>query len=92
MSLFDILLTFLLQLHLLILVFCLQDINWQHVWLEWGESFADCIELADQKKPDSWLRLSNTLRQYDQDKVQDCKEDIDTLLVFVRPVTKQHFS
>lgn len=46
----------------------------------------------DQKKPDSWLKLSNTLRQYDEDKIEDCKEDIDTLLVFVRYITGQCYN
>ena len=30
-----------------------------------------------------WARLSDLLRKYDQDRIQDAKEDIDTLLVFV---------
>lgn len=28
--------------------------------------------------------MFRTVREYDTDKVSDCKEDIDTLLVFVR--------
>lgn len=30
-----------------------------------------------------WTRLSKILHTYDETKVKDCKEDIDTLLVFV---------
>ena len=33
-----------------------------------------------------WARISDLLRQNDQMSIQDVKEDIDTLLVFVRPV------
>lgn len=29
--------------------------------------------------------MVNSVREYDEEKVKDCKEDIDTLLVFVRP-------
>ena len=28
--------------------------------------------------------MSKTVREYDEEKVQGCKEDMDTLLVFVR--------
>ena len=31
-----------------------------------------------------WARLSDLFRRYDQARVQDVKEDMDTLLVFVR--------
>ena len=30
-----------------------------------------------------WARLSDLYQKYDQERVQDVKEDIDTLLVFV---------
>ena len=33
---------------------------------------------------DGWAKISKLLRQYDERKIQNCKEDIDTLLVFVR--------
>lgn len=31
-----------------------------------------------------WSAISQTVRDADEAKVRDCKEDIDTLLVFVR--------
>lgn len=38
--------------------------------------------------PTGWAAMAKTLREVDEDKVKDCKEDIDTLLVFVsRTVT-----
>ncbi|KAJ3523538.1 hypothetical protein NM688_g8712 [Phlebia brevispora] len=39
---------------------------------------------ADQYTPqaDPWVTIENTLRGRDEDKVHDCKEDMDTLLVF----------
>jgi hypothetical protein len=30
-----------------------------------------------------WTAMAKTVRGVDEDKVKDCKEDIDTLLVFV---------
>ena len=30
-----------------------------------------------------WAAMAKTIREVDEDKVRDCKEDIDTLLVFV---------
>jgi hypothetical protein len=35
-------------------------------------------------QPTGWAAMADKMREYDQDKVQDVKEDIDTLLVFVR--------
>lgn len=31
-----------------------------------------------------WSAMTKTVRDIDEDKIRDCKEDIDTLLVFVR--------
>lgn len=31
-----------------------------------------------------WGAMAKTVRDIDEDKIRDCKEDIDTLLVFVR--------
>ena len=31
-----------------------------------------------------WGAMARTVRDIDEDKIRDCKEDIDTLLVFVR--------
>ena len=35
--------------------------------------------------PTGWAAMAKTIRELDEDKVKDYKEDIDTLLVFVRP-------
>ena len=34
--------------------------------------------------PTGWAALDTVIRGFDEEKVRDCKEDIDTLLVFVR--------
>jgi hypothetical protein len=34
-------------------------------------------------QPTGWAAMAETVRAYDEDKVKDTKEDIDTLLVFV---------
>ncbi len=31
-----------------------------------------------------WTEMTRTVKEVDEGKVKDCKEDIDTLLVFVR--------
>ncbi|KAI0688607.1 hypothetical protein BC835DRAFT_302945 [Cytidiella melzeri] len=33
-------------------------------------------------QPTGWSAMAKLIREYDEDKVRDCKEDIDTLLVF----------
>lgn len=35
-------------------------------------------------QPTGWAALDKVIREFDEEKVRDCKEDIDTLLVFVR--------
>ena len=30
-----------------------------------------------------WAAMAKTMRDFDEEKIRDCKEDIDTLLVFV---------
>ena len=35
-------------------------------------------------RPTGWAALDTVIRGFDEEKVRDCKEDIDTLLVFVR--------
>lgn len=32
---------------------------------------------------EGWMMLSRTMTEYDETKIKDCKEDMDTLLVFV---------
>ena len=34
-------------------------------------------------QPTGWWAMSKDVREFDVEKVQSCKEDIDTLLVFV---------
>lgn len=40
------------------------------------------VELVGQ--PSGWAAMADKVRDYDEDKVKDAKEDIDTLMVFVR--------
>ncbi len=35
-------------------------------------------------QPTGWTAMAQAMRDYDEDKVKDTKEDIDTLLTFVR--------
>ncbi len=35
-------------------------------------------------QPTGWAAMAQTMREYDEDKVRFTKEDIDTLLTFVR--------
>lgn len=35
-------------------------------------------------QPTGWAAMAAKVREYDEEKVKDTKEDIDTLLVFVR--------
>lgn len=34
--------------------------------------------------PTGWTAMANAVRNFDEEKVKECKEDVDTLLVFVR--------
>ena len=34
-------------------------------------------------QPKGWAAMAVVTREFDEEKIQDCKEDIDTLLVFV---------
>lgn len=34
-------------------------------------------------KTSGWAAMARAVREFDEEKVRDCKEDIDTLLVFV---------
>ncbi|CAL1716753.1 unnamed protein product, partial [Somion occarium] len=36
----------------------------------------------DPAEADPWTKVAKILREYDEEKIKDCKEDIDTLLVF----------
>ncbi len=39
--------------------------------------------IANEKNP--WKDIEGTVRKVDEGKVKDCTEDVDALLVFVRP-------
>ena len=34
-------------------------------------------------QPTGWTAMAHAVRNFDEEKVKDCKEDVDTLLVFV---------
>ena len=38
---------------------------------------------AFKGQPEGWAAVEHTFRDYDEQRVKDCKEDIDTLLTFV---------
>ncbi|EKM50859.1 uncharacterized protein PHACADRAFT_75372, partial [Phanerochaete carnosa HHB-10118-sp] len=40
------------------------------------------VRYIEVSPPAGWQTMNKTVHEFDQDKVQDCKEDIDTLLVF----------
>ena len=41
------------------------------------------VRYVEVSPPSGWQTMARTVREADEDKVKDCKEDIDTLLVFV---------
>lgn len=41
---------------------------------------------VDDKYTDEWTRLANALHEHDESYIEDCKDDIDTLLVFVSSI------
>ena len=41
------------------------------------------VEVAPKS---GWQTMAKTVRETDEEKIRDTKEDIDTLLVFVRPL------
>ena len=41
------------------------------------------VRYVEVSPPSGWQTMAKTVREVDEDKVKDCKEDIDTLLVFV---------
>ncbi len=42
-------------------------------------------ELQQMGNTNPWKEIEQTVRRVDEEKVKDCTEDIDALLVFVRP-------
>ena len=41
------------------------------------------VRYVEVSPPSGWQTMAKTVREVDEDKVKACKEDIDTLLVFV---------
>lgn len=39
-------------------------------------------------QPTGWAAMAKEVRDLDEEKVQSCKDDVDTLLVFVRTCTR----
>ena len=49
------------------------------------------MQIPDPPAP-GWPALYKTVREADVNKVEDCREDIDTLLVFVRNLSRYSLS
>lgn len=47
----------------------------------------DRLRYAEVAPPTGWQTMDKTVREIDENKVRDCKEDIDTVLVFVSLTT-----
>ena len=45
----------------------------------------DNTELRQTSDTNPWKEIERTVRTVDEEKVKDCTEDVDALLVFVRP-------
>lgn len=43
-------------------------------------------EIQQTGNTNPWKEIERTVRRVDEEKVKDCTEDIDALLVFVRPI------
>ncbi len=41
---------------------------------------------------DVWVKIDKTVRHVDEEKIKDCTDDIDTLLVFVRMLSDRFLS
>lgn len=53
--------------------------------------FDDFQEESGLSGSHAWAKLDRTVRQLDEEKVKDCKDDMDTLLVFVSPYMHRFF-
>jgi hydroxypyruvate isomerase len=42
------------------------------------------LPLALPNQPTGWVAMAERMRAYDEDKIKDVKEDIDSLFIFVR--------
>lgn len=49
------------------------------------------IQAQPVQRP-SWHAIANTVKGVDEGKIRDCKEDIDTLLVFVCDIKSSRFN
>ena len=50
-----------------------------------NEAQSDAIQKVEVVgQPKGWAAMADVVRAYDEDRVKDSKEDIDTLMVFVR--------
>ena len=48
------------------------------------DMYAD-VQYVRLAQSTGWTAMAATMREYDEEKVKSTKEDVDTLLVFVRP-------
>jgi hypothetical protein len=48
-----------------------------------GEPYQSVRYVTQPSRPGGWSEMVKIVREFDEEKVKDCKEDIDTLLVFV---------
>lgn len=52
-----------------------------------GEYASGSQTIVLSGQPTGWTAMAQAVRNFDEEKVKDCKEDVDTLLVFVcRPI------
>lgn len=52
--------------------------------LNHGQNTEPRVQYVLSGQPTGIAAMANAVREYDEERVQNCKEDIDTLLVFVR--------
>lgn len=55
----------------------------QHEIEGYSESGSTDEDLGPGNGVEGWATLAKTMTEYDEIKIRDCKEDMDTLLVFV---------
>ena len=49
-----------------------------------GEMTDPNVRFVLSGQPTGWAAMAETVREYDEDKVKDVKEDMDSLFIFVR--------
>ena len=47
------------------------------------ESYQDNVRFVLSGQPTGWAAMAQFVKNFDEEKIKDCKEDVDTLLVFV---------